>query len=70
MARRQGIGGGVSPRRSAVTAGLVAFVLLYALVVASEALLGVVVSLVVVVTAWATNPYGPVARYVGDSREG
>lgn len=49
-----------------VVAGVLALgAMAYALLVAQQVLLGVVVALTILLVAWATSPSGPVARFLG-----
>jgi hypothetical protein len=54
----------VTRERTLATGGVVLAVLAYAVLVAANVLLGVVVALTVAVASWLTSPFGPVARWL------
>jgi len=55
----------MSRERTIATGLVVVAALAYAVLIAANVLLGIVVAATVVFVAWVTNPYGPVARWLG-----
>lgn len=57
--------GSMGRGRTVVAVVLALVALAYALLIAQQVLLGVVVALTILLVAWATRPDGPVARLLG-----
>jgi len=54
----------MSRERTLAAGALALVVVAYAVLIAANVLLGVVVAVTVVIVAWVTSPYGPVARWL------
>jgi len=54
----------MSRERTVATGAVVLVVLAYAVLIAANVLLGIVVAVTVFFVAWVTNPYGPVAQWL------
>lgn len=54
----------MSRPRTMAAGGLAVFALVYAVLIATEVLLGALVAATVILVAWITSPVGPVARWL------